>query len=50
MCVSGAFFAARLPLPAWGRLALLVAYAAAFYWLADEVFLYLVGILHGDWL
>ena len=49
-CGAGAFFAARLPLPEWARWGLLIAYAAAFYWFADGIMLYLVGTLHGEYL
>ena len=49
-CVSGAFFAAKLPLPLWLRLTLILVYGTALYFLMDRIFLYAVGYIHDDWL
>lgn len=49
-CVSCAFCAAKLPLPLWLRLLLLMGYSAALNFVMDTVFLYAVGFIHGNWL
>lgn len=48
-CVSGSFFAAKLPLPTWAQLLLASIYAALIYLLMDYVIFIAVGIIHDDW-